>query len=192
TTGSQNTQRQADGPESPFFFPGQAHSAERDSYNAKKESCVPYEIGNRHYGGAAAEWIATASEPGHETNPGHTAEKHSPDDGCDQRCPAKACYGRSLFRRSVCAVRHIVLLHSSSSSFSIPNMRSMRSMISGVSLGATSVAFMFSCTCSTRLAPVMTVLTNGFFKHHAIESCASVQPSSFAIGSSALTLASLS
>ena len=51
-----------------------------------------------------------------------------------------------------------------------------------MSFGATSLAFMFSCTCSTRLAPVITVLTYGFFKHQASASCESVQSSSSAIG----------
>src|SRR5208282_2135042 len=45
----------------------------------------------------------------------------------------------------------------------------------------TSKAFMFSSTCSGRLAPVITVLTFGFFKHQARASCANVQPMSLAI-----------
>src|SRR5712692_9600649 len=43
---------------------------------------------------------------------------------------------------------------------------------------------MFSLTCSGRLAPVITVLTLGFFKHHANANWAIVQPSSLARGSS--------
>ena len=41
---------------------------------------------------------------------------------------------------------------------------------------------MFSCTCSGRLAPVITVDTFGFAAHHAIESWASEQPRSFGDG----------
>ena len=63
-----------------------------------------------------------------------------------------------------------------------------RSVSNVVSLGATSSDFMFSTTCSGRLAPVITELTLGFFMHHASESCPGVQPSSFAIGTSARTL----
>ena len=48
---------------------------------------------------------------------------------------------------------------------------------------------MFSCTCSTRLAPVMTVDTLGFLAHQASASCDSVQSSSSAIPASAFTLA---
>ena len=48
---------------------------------------------------------------------------------------------------------------------------------------------MFSRTCSTRLAPVITVETCGFFAHHASASCASVQPRSSAIALSRAHLA---
>src|SRR5437660_12770889 len=48
---------------------------------------------------------------------------------------------------------------------------------------------MFSTTCSGRLAPVITVLTCGFFRHQASPSCAKLQPRSFAIGSSWFTFA---
>ena len=51
----------------------------------------------------------------------------------------------------------------------------------------TSSAFMFSCTCSTRLAPVITVDTRGFLAHHANASWASVQPNSSAISLNAFT-----
>ena len=44
---------------------------------------------------------------------------------------------------------------------------------------------MFSTTCAGRLAPVMTVETCGFLRHHASDICASVQLSSRAIGASA-------
>src|SRR5712691_3617563 len=44
---------------------------------------------------------------------------------------------------------------------------SILSNTSESSFGATSSAFMFSLTCSGRLAPVMTVLTFGFFRHQA-------------------------
>lgn len=43
----------------------------------------------------------------------------------------------------------------------------MRCMTSSVSLGRTAIAFMFSVICSTRVAPVMTVLTRGFLAHQA-------------------------
>ncbi len=49
----------------------------------------------------------------------------------------------------------------------------------------TASACMFSCTCDTRLAPVITVDTCGFVRHHASAICASVQPRSRAIGASA-------
>src|SRR4030095_13578881 len=64
-------------------------------------------------------------------------------------------------------------------------------MTSGVSSGTTSTAFIFSCTCDTRLAPVMTELTNGFFKHHASDNCATVQSNSFAMDSNTFTFARL-
>ena len=53
--------------------------------------------------------------------------------------------------------------------------------------GRASSAFIFSRTCSTRLAPVMTVLTFGFFKHQAIAICARVTPRSEATICSFLT-----
>ena len=55
---------------------------------------------------------------------------------------------------------------------------SIRAMTSGVSFGTTSSAFMFSATCAGRLAPVITVDTCGFLRHHASDICASVQPRS--------------
>ncbi len=42
----------------------------------------------------------------------------------------------------------------------------------GVELLRHVECFMFSTTCSLRLAPVMTLDTCGFFKHHAMASCA--------------------
>src|SRR5437870_13194672 len=48
---------------------------------------------------------------------------------------------------------------------------------------------MFSTTCSGRLAPVITVLMCGFFRHQANPNCAILQPRSFAIGPSWLTFA---
>ena len=64
-----------------------------------------------------------------------------------------------------------------------------RSITSGVSFGTTASAFRFSTTCAGRLAPVITVDTCGFLRHHARDIWASVQPSSCAIGTSFLTLA---
>jgi len=61
-----------------------------------------------------------------------------------------------------------------------------------VSLGATSIARMFSVTWAARLAPVITVLTFGFDRHQASPSWANVQSSSSAIGCSCLTLATRS
>jgi len=51
-----------------------------------------------------------------------------------------------------------------------------------------SAARRFSSTCETREAPVITVETFGLRAHHAIASCASVQPSSFATASSLPTV----
>jgi hypothetical protein len=65
----------------------------------------------------------------------------------------------------------------------------MRAITSGVSLGTTSSAFMFSTTCDGRLAPVMTVETRGFLRHHARDICASVHRAIAAIGASRLTIA---
>src|SRR5467141_2002780 len=64
----------------------------------------------------------------------------------------------------------------------------MRSITAGVSLGMNSAARRFSSTCETREAPVITVETFGLRAHHAIASCASVQPSSFATASSLPTV----
>src|SRR5512133_1282355 len=64
----------------------------------------------------------------------------------------------------------------------LPRIGSMRCITSGVSFGTTSRAFMFSCTCSGRLAPVMTVLTLGFLRHQARANCDRVQPRSPAMG----------
>src|SRR5215470_1450855 len=58
---------------------------------------------------------------------------------------------------------------------------SMRARTPGVSFATTSSAFMFSTICAGRLAPVMTVETFGFLRHHASDICASVHPSSAAI-----------
>jgi len=66
-------------------------------------------------------------------------------------------------------------------------IESMRSITCGVSFAITSAAFRFSSTCETRDAPVITVETRGLRAHHAMQSCASVQPSSFAIASSLAT-----
>jgi hypothetical protein len=55
-----------------------------------------------------------------------------------------------------------------------------RALTSSSSLGSTSSACMFSWTCSTLDAPVMTVDTLGLDAHHAIASCARVQSSSSA------------
>ena len=49
-------------------------------------------------------------------------------------------------------------------SYASPIMLSIRSLISGVIRSATSADFMFSPICSTRDAPVITVLTLGFFR----------------------------
>ena len=46
----------------------------------------------------------------------------------------------------------------------------------------TSMAFMFSSTCSGREAPVITVETSAFFRHQASASWARVQPRSSAMG----------
>ena len=67
----------------------------------------------------------------------------------------------------------------------------MRFMTSGVSMGTTSSARMFSVTCDGRLAPVITVVTWGFFRHHAMASCARVQPTDSATVRSRRTLATL-
>ena len=56
---------------------------------------------------------------------------------------------------------------------------------------ATSIAAKFSTTWLARLAPVITVDTCGLAAHHAIDSWASEQPSSSAIGRSRSTLASV-
>ena len=64
----------------------------------------------------------------------------------------------------------------------------MRSITAGVSLGMNSAARRFSSSCETREAPVITVETFGLRAHHAIASCASVQPSSFATASSLPTV----
>src|SRR5690242_312997 len=59
-------------------------------------------------------------------------------------------------------------------------------------LSTTSIAFMFSTTCSGLLAPVMTVLTCGFFRHQANPNWDIVQLTSLAMGSSLLTFAMFS
>ena len=58
-----------------------------------------------------------------------------------------------------------------------------------MSSGTASSALMFSTTCSGVLAPVMTVDTCSFRRHHAIESCVKVIPSSSAISFIERTLA---
>lgn len=63
----------------------------------------------------------------------------------------------------------------------------MLAITSPVRLGSTSMACMFSVTCEVRDAPVMTVLTLGFFRHQAKAICAKVQPRALAIGTSCLT-----
>ena len=63
----------------------------------------------------------------------------------------------------------------------------MRSIVGASSRSITSSATRFSRTWSTRLAPVITVDTCGFFAHHASDSCASVQSRSSAIACSRRT-----
>ena len=65
---------------------------------------------------------------------------------------------------------------------------SMRAMTSAVSKGTAARAFMFSCTCEARLAPVITVLTCGFLTHQASASWLIVQPKSPATVCRARTL----
>ena len=45
---------------------------------------------------------------------------------------------------------------------------STRAITSGVRASCASTAFRFSSSCGTLLAPSITVLTRGFFKHHAM------------------------
>ena len=70
-------------------------------------------------------------------------------------------------------------------------MVSMRSITSLVNLATTSSVCMFSTTCCAFDAPVMTVLTFGFFKHHAIANCAIEQPRSCATSANCLTFSML-
>src|SRR3989442_11277598 len=64
-------------------------------------------------------------------------------------------------------IKDWVLLYSWPCFGLFPRITSICSSIPESSFGATSSAFMFSLTCSGRLAPVMTVLTFGFFRHQA-------------------------
>src|SRR3989454_9494851 len=64
-------------------------------------------------------------------------------------------------------IKDWVLLYSWPCFGLFPRITSICSSIPESSFGATSSAFMFSLTCSGRLAPVMTVLTFVFFRHQA-------------------------
>src|SRR5206468_11686678 len=68
---------------------------------------------------------------------------------------------------------------------------SIFAITSGVSLGITSTAPRLLCNCESFDAPVITVLTRGFFATHAMASCDTLQPSSAATPSSSATAAFL-
>jgi len=82
-----------------------------------------------------------------------------------------ACTFRDSRPSTMCSspdqIKDWVLLYSWPCCGLFPRISSICSSIAESSLGATSSAFMFSLTCSGRLAPVMTVLTFGFFRHQA-------------------------
>ena len=82
-----------------------------------------------------------------------------------------ACTFRDSRPSTMCSsadqIKDWVLLYSWLCCGLFPRITSICSTKAEPSFGATSSAFMFSLTCSGRLAPVMTVLTFGFFRHQA-------------------------
>ena len=89
---------------------------------------------------------------------------------------------------------HTVLARGSSPNYSASAVSglflrifSIRPMASGVRLSESSAAFRFSRTCSTRVAPVTTLLTRVFLRHQAIASWAVLISRSRATGASCFT-----
>jgi hypothetical protein len=65
----------------------------------------------------------------------------------------------------------------------------MRALISGVSLSSSASAPSLACSWSMRDAPMITLLTRGLLATQARASCASVPPSSSAMGANCATAA---